>query len=87
MLGRVDALVCSAEIGVNSAVIRERVCDGLEGVGIRIDPARNRAAGSGPCAIDADEDGVRLLVIPTNEELEIGAQTLRCIQGRRQPVH
>ena len=37
-------------------------------------------------ALDTDEDGVGLLVVPTNEELEIGAQTLRCIQGRRQPV-
>jgi acetate kinase len=79
VLGRVDALVFTAGVGENSPDVRERVCAGLEGLGIRIDPERNRAASSDVRSIDDGEGAVRLLVVPTNEELEIAEQTLRCI--------
>jgi acetate kinase len=84
VLGRVDGLVFTAGVGANSPDIRQRVCDGLEGLGIRIDPARNRGDGDGPRAIHADGGAVAILVVPTNEELEIAEQTLRCVQGDRE---
>jgi len=80
VLGHVDALVFTAGVGENSPDVRERVCAGLEGLGIRIDSERNRSATSGVRAIDAGEGAVRVLVVPTNEELEIAEQTLRCIE-------
>ena len=82
VLGHVDGIVFTAGVGENSSAIRERVCDGLESLGIRIDPARNRAASEGVRAIHADGGALALLVVPTNEELEIAEQTLRCVQGR-----
>ncbi len=81
VLGRVDAIVFTAGVGENSAEIRERVCEGLEGLGIRLDEARNGAAERGVRAIHAEGGAVALLVVPTNEELEIAEQTLRCVRG------
>ncbi len=83
VLGRVDGLVFTAGVGENSPDVRERVCDGLEGLGIRIDPARNRAQAAGSRTIHAEGGAVAILVVPTNEELEIAEQTLRCVQGDR----
>lgn len=84
VLGRVDALVFTAGVGENSPEIRERACRGLEGLGIALDPRRNRADESGPREIQAAESRVRVLVVPTDEELEIAEQTLRCIGLHRE---
>jgi acetate kinase len=81
VLGRVDALAFTAGVGENSPAIRARACDGLEALGIRIDPELNRKAPSGVRAIHAPDAAVRILVVPTNEELEIAEQTLRYIAG------
>ena len=80
-LGRVDGVVFTAGVGENSPEIRERVCDGLESLGIRIDRARNREPADGTRAIHSEEGAVPVLVVPTNEELEIADQTLECIRG------
>jgi acetate kinase len=80
-LGRLDAIAFTAGVGENSPAIRERACDGLSCLGIQVDPERNRAPGKDARAIHADGSGVRVLVVPTNEELEIAEQTLRCIRG------
>ncbi len=80
VLGRVDVLVFTAGVGENSPEIRRRVCKGLEGLGIRLDPGRNEASGEGIREIHAEGGSVALLVVPTDEELEIAEQTLRCIE-------
>jgi acetate kinase len=85
VLGRVDGLVFTAGVGENSPQVRERVCEGLEGLGIRIDSERNRSSTTGVRAIDSGEGAVRVLVVPTNEELEIAEQTFRCIQQAEHP--
>jgi acetate kinase len=83
-LGRVDALVFTAGVGENSAEIRERVCRGLASLGLEVDPERNSARGEahgqGPRAIHTEGSRVDVLVVPTNEELEIALQTFHCIQ-------
>jgi acetate kinase len=56
-------------------------CEGLSALGIVIDPRRNAAVGEGAREIQADSGAVRVMVIPTNEELEIAEQTAGCIQG------
>jgi len=81
VLGRVDAVVFTAGVGENSAEIRARCCAGLSGLGIRVDPAKNREPADGPQEIQADESAVKILVVPTDEELEIAEQTVACIEA------
>lgn len=81
VLGHVDSLVFTGGIGENDAQVRARVCTGLAGLGIDIDPERNTAPGGGERAISTDGSAVALLVIPTDEELEIARLTLACIEG------
>ena len=79
-LGRVDALVFTAGVGENSDVVRAKVCEGLSALGISLDPAKNVVTvrgKSGP--IHNDESRVDILVIPTNEELEIAQQVMGVI--------
>ncbi len=80
VLGRVDAIVFTAGVGENSPDIRERACEGLEPLGVELDQSRNRADASGSRAIQRKGASVAILVVPTNEELEIAEQTLQCIQ-------
>jgi acetate kinase len=75
-LNGLDALVFTAGIGENSALIRELVCSEMEFLGIAIDPSKNE---KGEIEIQAVESKVRVLVIPTNEELEIARQTYQLI--------
>ena len=49
------------------------------GLGIRIDATRNREPGKDVRAVHSDDGAVAVLVVPTNEELEIAEQTLRCV--------
>ncbi len=74
-LGRVDALVFTAGVGENSPLVRRMSCAGLEPLGVVLDEARNNARGEGVRPIHADESAVSILVIPTDEELEIAQQT------------
>jgi acetate kinase len=82
VLGRVDAVVFTAGIGENSAEIRARSCAGLSGLGIEIDPAKNGWRLAGVCEIQRKGSPVRILVVPTNEELEIAEETVACIRER-----
>ena len=79
-LGDVDAIVFTAGVGENSPDIRERVCEGLEPLGVQLDDTRNRTTAKNARAIHRENAPIAVLVIPTNEELEIAEQTLRCIQ-------
>jgi acetate kinase len=89
VLGRLDGLVFTAGVGQNSALIRDRVCAGLEILGVRLDSGRNenRDAGSagrdrgGPRTVSADDSRVPVLVVPTDEELEIAQQSLALVRG------
>ncbi|QGU31716.1 acetate/propionate family kinase [Thermochromatium tepidum] len=79
-LGRVDALVFTGGIGENDAEIRQRACEGLERLGIVLDTALNESrALHGERCISVPDGEVRVLVIPTNEELEIAQQALRTV--------
>ncbi len=67
-LGGLDTLIFSGGIGENSSVVRQRICDGLEFLGVKIDGKRN--AGN-EAVISRDGGNVCIRVIPTNEELMI----------------
>lgn len=86
VLGHVDALVFTAGIGENDAEVRARICSGLTRLGIDMDDARNREAATGDRAVQRDGAEVALLVIPTNEELEIARLALACVEGDRSPA-
>ena len=78
-LGTVDVIVFTAGVGENSPIVRAGALAGLEGLGIEIDPVRNEARSRKPRVISTDNSRVTVLVIPTNEELEIARQTLATI--------
>ena len=79
VLGRVDAIVFTAGVGEHSPEIRARSLAGLDGFGIAVDATRNEAKGSGERFISADGTGIAVLVIPTDEEIEIAEQTLNLV--------
>jgi acetate kinase len=79
LLGRVDALVFTGGIGENDTEVRRRSCGGLEALGIALDPAANHSSGRGERAISAPESPVKVLVIPTNEELAIARQAIAAV--------
>lgn len=70
VLGRVDAIAFTAGVGENVAAVREDALAGLDGLGITVDPQRNRT-GKGARIISADGSRTTVLVVPTNEELAI----------------
>ena len=71
-----DAIVFTAGIGENSAATRESVCKGLEFMGVKIDSAKNNIRGK-EAIVSADDSKVKILVVPTNEELMIARETKR----------
>jgi acetate kinase len=70
-----DALVFTAGIGENSSVIRELVCDHMEYLGISLDHQKNEIRAKGIREIQSEESRVKILIIPTNEEIEIAIQS------------
>ena len=73
-MGGVDAIVFTAGLGENSPRIRDQICNGLEFLGTRIDPAKNAVRGKEQ-EISVEGSKVKLFVIPTNEELMIARDT------------
>ena len=82
LLGGVDAVVFTAGVGENSALLRRRSLAGLEFLGIAIDDDANELESRAERRISPVGSAVEVLVIPTNEELEIARQTLELVTGR-----
>ncbi|MFF1633424.1 acetate/propionate family kinase [Leifsonia sp. NPDC058248] len=78
-LGGLDVLTFTAGVGENDAALRADALAGLEGLGIRMDAARNQERSREARVISTDDSPVTVLVVPTNEELEIARQTLAAI--------
>ncbi|WP_170361751.1 acetate/propionate family kinase [Ruegeria arenilitoris] len=72
-----DALVFTGGIGENAVQIRQRVCDGMRWIGIEMDPNRNADNGT---VLSTDFSRVRILAIPTNEEMVIARAAARMVQ-------
>jgi acetate kinase len=75
VLGTVDAVVFTAGVGENAAPVREAAIAGLTGLGLAVDPERNAVRGGEPRLISPESARVAVAVVPTDEELEIAAQT------------
>jgi acetate kinase len=81
-LGDVNALVFTGGVGEHASYIRQKVCEGLASTfGIHIDTQKNQQAESGHTAIHTEESNTALLVIATNEELEIARETRRVVSS------
>jgi acetate kinase len=79
-LGHIDALIFTAGVGENSDFVRAKACADLSTLGFILDEQKNKESASGLHEIQAENSKVKILVIPTNEELEIAEQTVSCIQ-------
>ena len=78
-MGGVDMIVFTAGIGENNGQLRERVMSDMEWLGAKLDHAKNAACADGhaeECVITTDDYKVKILVIPTNEEIMIARDTL-----------
>lgn len=75
VMGGVDAICFTAGIGENADLIREKVCSGLEFMGIEIDKEKNKIRNSNTREISTDTSKVKIFVIPTNEEFVIANDT------------
>ncbi len=78
-LGHVDVITFTAGIGENDDIVRLNALQGLERLGIQVDPERNAGRKKQPTVISPDGAEVTVLVIPTNEELEIARQSVATI--------
>jgi len=80
-LGWLDAIVFTAGVGENDAAVRRLACENLTFLGIGLDEARNQERGSQLREINAPEMAVKVLVVPTNEELEIARQCAKLLEA------
>ncbi len=79
VLGGADAIVFTAGVGENSPTVRAEALAGLEALGIRLDADRNASNDRAARVISADDSKVSVLVVPTNEELEIARQAVALV--------
>jgi len=81
-MGGLDAIVFTGGIGENDPTIRSMICADLEFLGVKLDGELNATASKDAGVISSRDSPVRVLVIPTNEELMIAMETLRLVEER-----
>ena len=79
-LGGCDVLTFTAGVGENGPDMRAKICQGLEYMGVKIDPEKNNTRGK-EAIISADDSKVTVWVIPTNEELMIAQDTAELVKA------
>jgi acetate kinase len=80
ILNGLDAVVFTAGVGENDAKVRQMVCSNMDYLGITLDAERNAAKSKNLREINQAEARVKVLVIPTNEELEIARQCYELVK-------
>ncbi|MCX8031876.1 MAG: acetate/propionate family kinase [Thermoleophilia bacterium] len=80
VLGGLDCLVFTGGIGENAAAVRALLCEGLDYLGVRLDPRKNA---HGETVISSDDSSCLVMVIPTNEEIVIARHTFALLFGSR----
>ena len=79
-MGGVDAIIFTAGVGENGPELREAITSGLEFMGVKLDAEKNKVRGE-ERIISTEDSKVKVLVIPTNEELMIAMDTMEIVQG------
>ena len=84
-MGGAEAIIFTGGIGENSPEVRARICDGLQWIGLTLDPKRNDSCKDG-CEglISTDDSRLAAYTIPTDEELLIARDTVRAVSGAPQ---
>ena len=82
-LNGADALVFTAGIGENRAELRAAICANLDQLGIKLDLEKNQAVRATEAVISAPDSRVKILVLPTNEELVVARETKRFLENLR----
>jgi len=82
-MGGADAIVFTAGIGENRAEVRAAICANLGGLGIELDSALNAGTRATEAVISKSSSRVKLMVIPTNEELVVARETKRLLENSR----
>ncbi len=88
ILNGLDALIFTGGVGENDRAMREAICQHLDFLGIHLDPVENNAPARDASAIRAvntPDSPVKILVVPTNEELEIARQSYAVLSGEPRP--
>ena len=84
-MGGADAIVFTGGIGENSPEIRARICDGLQWAGLTVEDDKNQKMVGAEGKISTEGSSLLAYVIPTDEELLIARDTVRCIVGEPHP--
>src|SRR5271165_4662049 len=84
-MGGADAIVFTGGIGENSPEIRARICEGLQWAGLSVDDAKNKEMVGKEGKISTEKSTLHAYAIPTDEELLIARDTVRCILGEPHP--
>ncbi len=80
VLKKVDAIIFIGGLGENYSALRESVCEGLEDLGIALCKPTNDNPGNGLADLSQPDSKVKVLLIPTDEELEIALQTKKVLE-------
>jgi acetate kinase len=80
ILNGLDALIFTAGIGENSAIMRKLACENLDFLGIQLDLEKNNKHSQEMREIQSSTSKIKILVIPTNEEIEIAKQSYQVIK-------
>jgi acetate kinase len=83
VLDTVDAVVFTGGIGEHAAFLREKICDAVTQIGLKLDYAANKAAIEIEAEINTRDSKVKVFVIPTNEQVAIANDTYKLSQGVR----
>ncbi|MEE3259027.1 MAG: acetate kinase [Candidatus Latescibacterota bacterium] len=83
VLGRIDAVVFSGGIGENSPATRRRILRDMEGLGLEVDPVRNRSHAGVEGEISTFGSSVKILIVPTHEESVIAHETQAVVSRER----
>lgn len=81
VLNGADAIVFTAGVGENDIGMRDIICENMGNLGIKLDLVKNKVRGI-ESIVSKDDSAVKVLLIPTNEELMIARDTLRLVTGK-----
>ncbi|MEG2083405.1 MAG: acetate kinase, partial [Oscillospiraceae bacterium] len=80
-MGGVDAIIFTGGIGENDSEVRERICSGMEFLGLMIDSAAHEKASRNEMTFSTPDSRVLAMVLPTNEEIMIARDTVKIVNG------
>jgi acetate kinase len=80
-MGGVDILVFTGGIGENGDIVRSKACEGLSFLGVKVNESKNKGLRGKEMDISSSGSQVRVMVVPTNEELVIAQDTKNIVEG------